>query len=72
LESSETYYTKEEDEMGISSQDWNQIKIERKYFIEWSNWKNISITVTFCVVSLILIYLFCNIYWVAFWFTLLI
>ncbi|MGE7935140.1 hypothetical protein [Viridibacillus arvi] len=72
LDSSDIYYTKEEEKMGINSEDWNQIKIVRKFFIEWSNWTNIFITVTFCVVSLILIYLFCNIYWVAFWFTLLI
>lgn len=58
LDSQEIYYSIDENGNVISTLDWSRIRIERKFFIEWSNWANLIFTTVSCILIYILLYIF--------------
>ncbi|EON72592.1 hypothetical protein H131_10643 [Lysinibacillus sphaericus OT4b.31] len=55
----ELYYSIGKNGENYSNIEWCEIKIERKFFIEWTNWLNILITVLSVIISVSLFY-FCS------------
>ncbi|MFY0517835.1 hypothetical protein ACOMCU_08375 [Lysinibacillus sp. UGB7] len=55
----ELYYSIGKNGENYSNIEWCKIKIERKFFIEWTNWLNILITVLSVIISVSLFY-FCS------------
>lgn len=52
----ELYYSIGKNGESYSNIEWCRIKIERKFFIEWTNWLNIIITVLSVIISVSLFY----------------
>lgn len=83
LENYKDYYTKEVKERvsgeaknfkyGLSLEAWNLVKIERKFFIEWSNWLNCIFSILLCTATFLWIYFVsASVYSIIFFFSLLV